>query len=130
MKLLRLDHVVIYAVDVPRTIDFYTTVLGMTHIVFDDDYHALQFGDQKINIHDSAAPFRPHAQHPASGAFDVCLLTDTPTPDVLAHLRAHDVTVVDGLCQQTGSLGPMESVYIHDPDGNLIEIANYSFGHI
>ncbi len=125
MRVLRLDHVVIYAADVDRTIDFYTSVLGMTHVVFDDTYHALHFGEQKINLHDASRPFTPHAQRPATGGFDVCLLTDTPMPDVVAHLRAHHVEIVEGPCRQTGAMGPMISVYINDPDGNLLEIAGY-----
>lgn len=125
MRVLGLDHVVIYAADIDRTIKFYSSVLGMTHVVFDDDYHALHFGDQKINLHDAARPFAPHAQRPATGGFDVCLLTDTPMPDVVAHLRAHEVEIVEGPCRQTGALGPMVSVYVNDPDGNLLEIAVY-----
>ena len=115
----------IYATDIDRTIDFYTKVLSMTHVVFDDTYQALHFGDQKINLHDAASPFVPHAEKPAAGGFDVCLLTDAPVDDVVAHLRAHDVNVVDGPCEQTGARGAMTSVYLKDPDGNLIEIASY-----
>lgn len=125
MRLIRLDHVVVYATDIERTIEFYTSVLGMTHATFDDGYHALHFGEQKINLHDAAAPFHPHAIRPAPGAFDVCLLTDSPMAEVLEHLRAHAVTVVEGPCEQKGALGPMVSVYFRDPDGNLIEIASY-----
>lgn len=125
MRISGLDHVVIYAVDVDRTIEFYTTVLGMTHVVFDDHYDALRFGEQKINVHSAAAPFLPHADRPAPGSFDVCLVTDTPMPDVLAHLRSHNIATVEGPCRQTGAMGQMVSVYVNDPDGNLIEIANY-----
>lgn len=126
MQLSRIDHVVIYAVDIDRTIDFYANVLGMAHVVFDEGYHALVFGQQKINLHDAAEPFRPHANRAAPGGFDVCLLTETPIPEVVAHLRFHRVEIVEGPCPQTGALGPMTSVYFHDPDGNLIEIARYS----
>ena len=125
MRLSGIDHVVIYATDIDRTIDFYTSVLGMTHVVFDDGCHALQFGQHKINVHDAAAPFQPHAERPDAGGFDACLLTDMAITDVLAHLGAHHVDVIEGPCIQTGALGPMVSVYFHDPDGNLIEIANY-----
>jgi len=90
-RISKLDHVVVYAIDIDRTIDLYTTVLGMNHVIFDGGYHALQFGQQKINTYDAAAPFQPHAERPAPGGFDVCLLTDTPIPDVLAHLHAHNV---------------------------------------
>lgn len=125
VRLIRLDHVVLYASDIDRTIEFYTSVLGMTHAVFDDGYHALHFGEQKINLHDAAAPFQPHAVHPKPGTFDVCLLTDSPMAEVLDHLRAHEVIIVEGPCEQKGAMGPMVSVYFHDPDGNLVEIANY-----
>ncbi len=98
----------------------------MTHVVFENRYDAVSFGNQKINIHSASAPFRPHADRPAPGGFDVCLLTTTPIPDVLAHLRSHSVAVVEGPCPQTGAKGQMMSVYVNDPDGNLIEIANYN----
>ncbi len=125
MRLSGIDHVVIYAKDIDRTIDFYTRVLGMTHVLFDDGCHALHFGQHKINIHDVAAPFEPHAKQPRPAGFDACLLTDMAITDVLAHLGAHNVDVIEGPCIQTGARGPMVSVYFNDPDGNLIEIANY-----
>ncbi len=125
MRIDGLDHVVLYSTDIARTVDFYSTVLGMTHAVFDDGYHALHFGDHKVNLHDASAPFAPHARRPVAGALDVCLLTQTPISEVVAHLSAHDVQLIEGPCAQTGARGPMVSVYVHDPDGNLIEIASY-----
>lgn len=120
MRLVGLDHVVLYAADINRTVEFYTSVLGMTHVVFDGEYHALHFGDQKINLHDAERPFPPHAERPCAGAFDVCLRTDTPMSEVITHLHAHGVVIVEGPCPQTGALGPMESVYINDLDGTCL----------
>ncbi|MDJ0336569.1 VOC family protein [Salinibacterium sp. G-O1] len=120
------DHLVIYASDVARTVDFYTTVLGMSHVIFEGSYHALRFGDQKINIHDAAHPFEPHAARTNAGGLDVCLLTQMPILKVVERLHECEVAVVEGPCQQTGARGTITSVYIKDPDGNLIEIATYS----
>ncbi len=121
-----IDHVVLYASNVPTTIDFYTRVLGMTHIVFEGRYDALHFGHQKINLHDAARPWSPHARAHPAGGLDLCLLTDRPIADVIAHLASHGVAIELGPSPQTGAVGPMMSVYIRDPDGNLVEIANRS----
>jgi catechol 2,3-dioxygenase-like lactoylglutathione lyase family enzyme len=118
-----IDHVVLYAGDVSESIDFYTRVLGMTHVVFEDQYHALHFGEQKINLHDAALPWSPHARAHPPGGLDLCLVTDSPIEDVVAHLVDQGVDIELGPCPQTGAVGPMVSVYIRDPDGNLVEIA-------
>lgn len=86
---------------------------------------ALQFGQQKINLHPASAPLQPHALRPMPGSADLCLVTRTATPDVLAHLQAQSVAVEEGPVARTGALGPIESVYFRDPDGNLIEVSRY-----
>jgi catechol 2,3-dioxygenase-like lactoylglutathione lyase family enzyme len=126
MRVVALDHVVIYSANVDQTIDFYTTVLGMKHVVFDSTFHALHFGEQKINIHDASAPFSPHAARTDAGGLDLCLLTDTPIFQVVEHLRAHNVRIIEGPCEQVGAQGPIMSIYFNDPDGNLIEVASYT----
>ncbi len=125
MEVVGLDHVVLYSSNLERTIDFYVDVLGMDHVVFEDRYHALHFGTQKINLHEAARPWAPHAARTEPGTFDVCLLvTDSPEA-VAAHLGRKGVPIIEGPCTQTGAQGAMTSVYIRDPDGNLIEIASY-----
>lgn len=126
MRLVALDHVVIYSANIDRTIDFYTTVLGMKHAVFDSAFHALHFGEQKINIHDASTPFTPHAARTNAGGLDLCLLTDMPLLEVVEHLRAHSARIIEDPREQVGARGSMISVYFNDPDGNLIEVATYT----
>jgi len=127
MRLDRLDHFVLTVRDLDATCDFYARVLGMTVIRFGEanQRRALQFGQQKINLHQAGREFEPKAAQPVPGAADVCFITTQPLSAVINHLRAENVTILEGPVQRTGALGPIESVYLRDPDGNLIEIANY-----
>jgi len=125
MELAGIDHVVLYARDLAATIDFYTRVLGMQHFIFGSGHHALLFGSHKINVHEASRPWEPHAR-PDPGSLDVCLLTDSPISDVLKHLVSVDVAIELGPTRQTGARGQMTSVYLRDPDDNLIEIATYN----
>ena len=59
---------------------------------------------------------------PGSGNF--CVLTDEPIDDVVADLRRCGVGILDGPVDKFGATGPIRSVYFHDPDGNLVEVAN------
>ena len=119
-----LDHLVLYCADVDATIAFYVRVLGMDAVTFGGGRHALTFGAQKINLHKSGNEFVPHAHNPARGAGDFCLLTNVPLDDVIAHLEALSVAIVEGPVAKTGAMGPLRSVYVRDPDGNLVEISN------
>ena len=87
--------------------------------------HSLQFGAQKINLHDAKAPFLPHARNPTVGSVDLCFITLQSLDDWQVHLANHDVYVEDGPVRKTGANGALMSLYILDPDGNLIEISNY-----
>ena len=124
----RIDHIVITAFDLERTIDFYTRVMGMEAITFAGGRRALAFGRQKINLHQSGREFEPKALRPTPGSMDLCFITETPLEDVAAHLKAHGVAIAEGPVPKTGALGPMISVYFRDPDGNLIEVSNYATG--
>jgi catechol 2,3-dioxygenase-like lactoylglutathione lyase family enzyme len=121
----RIDHVVITAFDVERSIDFYARVLGMEPITFAGGRRGLAFGRQKINLHQSGREFDPKALKPTPGSLDVCFITETPMDDVIAQLKAAGVVIAEGPVPKTGALGPMSSVYFRDPDGNLIEVSNY-----
>jgi catechol 2,3-dioxygenase-like lactoylglutathione lyase family enzyme len=90
---------------------------------------ALHFGRQKINLHLAGKEFEPKALYPTPGSGDLCFITQTPMHEVIVHLRASHVAIVEGPAPQTGALGPMESVYFRDPDGNLIEVPNYLDAH-
>ncbi|KAK3081534.1 hypothetical protein LTS18_005645 [Coniosporium uncinatum] len=122
-----LDHLVITARSVPQTVSWYTRHLGMSHEVFKSedsgDRHALKFGDQKINLHQSGKEFEPKAQHVRPGSQDLCFVTDTPVQRVLEGFRGEGVEVLEGgkVVERTGARGKLRSVYVRDPDGNLIE---------
>ena len=123
MKLERLDHLVLTVRDVEATSAFYALVLGMEPITFAGNRRALGFGRQKINLHPAEAPFSPHAARPTPGSADLCFITSTPLPEVLAHLQRMEVAVEEGPVRRTGATGPLMSVYFRDPDLNLIEVS-------
>ena len=101
---------------------FYERV-GMTREEFGGGRLALRFGDQKINLHRAGAEFQPHATLPRPGTGDFCLLVDDPIEDVIAHLEAEEIPIEVGPVDRTGAIGPLRSVYVRDPDGNLVEFA-------
>jgi catechol 2,3-dioxygenase-like lactoylglutathione lyase family enzyme len=121
----RIDHIVLTAFDVERTIDFYSRVLGMEPITFAAGRRGLAFGRQKINLHQAGKEFEPKALKPVPGALDLCFITQTPLAEVIEQLKAHGVAIAEGPVPKTGALGAMMSVYFRDPDGNLIEVSNY-----
>ena len=121
----RIDHIVITAFDLERTLDFYSRVMGMEPVTFAGGRRALAFGRQKINLHQAGREFEPKALKPTPGSMDLCFVTETPLADVMAHLKSQGVAIAEGPVPKTGALGPMSSVYFRDPDGNLIEVSNY-----
>jgi catechol 2,3-dioxygenase-like lactoylglutathione lyase family enzyme len=125
MQIDRIDHVVLTVFDLGRTCDFYSRVLGMKVVTFGEGRTALTFGRQKINLHLAGREFEPKALKPAPGSMDLCFITQTPIDEVAAHLRSLDVKIVEGPVPKTGAVGALNSVYIRDPDGNLVEISNY-----
>jgi catechol 2,3-dioxygenase-like lactoylglutathione lyase family enzyme len=124
VKIRSIDHVVLTVADLGRTLDFYERALGMTPVAFGEGRRALAFGDQKLNLHQAGREFEPKARTPTSGSTDLCLLTDDPIDEVVAHLRRIGVTVELGPVDKTGARRPLRSIYFRDPDGNLIEVAN------
>ncbi len=127
-KLTSLDHLVLTVASIYQTVSFYEDVLGMTSQRFKSEdgttRSAVTFGNQKINLHQVGAEFDPKAANPRPGTADLCFLTDMPLADWIAHLAAQDVLIEDGPIARTGATGPILSIYIRDPDGNLIEISN------
>ena len=123
-----LDHLVLTVTDLDQTAGFYQRVLGMRPVIFGAGRRALEFGTSKINLHQAGQEITPHAAQPTRGRADLCLITTTPPGEVLAHLDAQHVPVEDGPVPRTGARGPITSIYIRDPDGNLIEIASYPAG--
>lgn len=127
MTVIVLDHLVLTVADIDATARFYCDVLGMVR----EDFHgadgtarvALGFGSQKINLHRAGAEFEPRALRATPGSADLCFLTDVPLVDWQAHLAAQGVPIIDGPVARTGATGPITSIYVRDPDGNLIEIS-------
>lgn len=126
MRVERIDHFVLTVRDIEVTCGFYLRVLGMQVEEFGGGRKALRFGEQKINLHKAGNEFEPKARKPVPGSADFCLITDVPLEGVTEHLASCGVEVIEGPVERTGAMGPMESVYFRDPDGNLIEISSYS----
>jgi catechol 2,3-dioxygenase-like lactoylglutathione lyase family enzyme len=121
----RLDHLVLTVADIDATVDFYTRVLGMRAETFGAGRRALRFGRQKINLHQAGREFEPKAARPTPGSADLCFISDVPLDEVQRHLAACGVAVEEGPVDRTGAIGPIRSVYLRDPDDNLIEISTY-----
>lgn len=127
-SLASLDHLVLTVADIPATCRFYEDVLGMAATRFSpadgSTRWALAFGPQKINLHPAGAEFDPKAAFPTPGSADLCFLSETPISEWIAHFNRLAIPIEDGPVTRTGATGPILSVYIRDPDGNLIEISN------
>ncbi|MBI3935531.1 MAG: VOC family protein [Betaproteobacteria bacterium] len=118
-----LDHVVLTTRDLDKCIDFYTRVLGMRLERYGEGRLALRFGDQKFNIHPPGMDAVIKARHPAPGSLDLCFLAERPLGQVIARLEECGVPVEQGPVIRTGARFAIRSVYVRDPDGNLIEIS-------
>ena len=125
MQIERLDHLVLTVTDIARTCEFYTRVLGMEVTAFGEGRTALKFGQQKINLHPADRIPGLVADRPTPGSGDLCFITTVPLAEVTAHLAKCEVPIVAGPGPRAGAIGTIQSVYIRDPDQNLIEISNY-----
>ncbi len=125
MKIDRLDHLGLTVKDTEATCKFYSTVLGMEIVSFGSGRRALSFGNQKVNLHEVGHEYLPHAEHPMPGSADLCFISAIPLSSVLDRLHACAVPLVEGPVERTGATGKIRSVYIRDPDQNLIEISEY-----
>ena len=124
MRIQGLDHLVLSVTDLQRTLAFYTGHLGMTEVRYGDGRVALVFGGQKINLHSAASPCLPHALLPTPGSADLCFIVAEPVAELQAILEKAGVPVEQGPVPRTGATGPLLSIYLRDPDGNLVELAN------
>lgn len=118
-----LDHLVLTCVDIEATRHFYTQVLNMQLETFGAGRSALRFGNQKINLHERGREFEPKAHLPVPGSLDLCLIASVPLDEVIAHLARCNWPIIEGPVERTGATGKILSVYVRDPDLNLIEIA-------
>ena len=123
----RLDHLVLTVADAARTFDFYVRGLGMREEAFGAGRRALVFGRQKHNLHAAAgAPILPRAARPAPGSADLCFIAAWPLAAVETHLRREGFEAELGPVPRTGAVGPICSLCLRDPDGNLVEVSDYA----
>lgn len=118
-----LDHLVLTCTDLDATKHFYTEVMGMRLETFGAGRIAFKFGNQKINLHQRGAEFEPKAHLPVPGALDLCFIASVPLDAVIARLSSCDWPIVEGPVERTGAVCKIRSVYVRDPDFNLIEIS-------
>jgi len=121
--LASVDHIVLTTRDLERCLDFYTRVIGMTVERYGADRIALKFGPHKFNVHPPGFDASLKARTPTPGSLDLCFLAAWPLDQVIAHLEACGVPIEEGPSIRTGARFPIRSVYIRDPDENLIEIS-------
>ncbi len=124
MNITQLDHLVLTVKDIDATCRFYAEHLSMEVVTFGDNRKALRFGKQKINLHPLGNEFEPKAARPTSGSADLCFLSDTPLEQIIPKLQQACIEILEGPVQRTGATGPIISIYLRDPDDNLIEISN------
>lgn len=118
-----LDHLVLTCTNPEATKHFYTEVLQMQLETFGAGRLAFKFGNQKINLHVRGAEFEPKAHVPVPGALDLCFIASVPLNEVIAHLERCQWPIVEGPVERTGATQKIRSVYVRDPDLNLIEIS-------
>ena len=128
IRIDHLDHLVLTVASIEETCGLYGDVLGMEIETFSGGRKALRFGNQKINLHQIGHEFEPKAKVPTPGSGDLCFIAATILEGVIAHLNRLAIPIEQGPIDRTGAMGKIRSVYIRDPDANLIEISNLSHG--
>ena len=118
-----IDHIVITTANLERCLDFYTNALGMQLERFGAGRLALRFGDHKFNVHPPGFDAGIKARVPTPGSLDLCFLAAIPLEEVIARLRARGIVIEQGPIERTGARFAIRSVYVRDPDGNLVEIS-------
>lgn len=126
MQIERIDHLVLTVQDINASCAFYTKVLGMKAVAFQGGRQDVAFGNQKINFHESGKEFEPKALRPIPGSADLCFIVRDSLTKIMRHLDICAVKIIEGPVVRIGAMGPMTSIYIRDPDQNLIEIAVYN----
>lgn len=124
MNITALDHFVLTVSDLETACRFYGRVLGLEVVTSPEGRQALRVGRSRINLHPFPSPIQPRAARPSTGTADFCLLTAEPLPAVIGRLRDAGVEIELGPVPRQGAAGPMMSVYLRDPDGNLVELAH------
>ena len=124
MQIDSIDHLVLTVGNIHATVFFYTRALAMEEVISSDGRVALHFGGQKINLQAADAAIKPRAGNPQPGSADLCFLTTTPLDAVIRHLQNQGVAIIEGPVRRQGAAGSLSSIYLRDPDDNLIEVAN------
>jgi catechol 2,3-dioxygenase-like lactoylglutathione lyase family enzyme len=126
----RIDHIVLTVADIEATTRFYERALKLKPETFrgpdGETRYALTFGRQKINLQDSSTSTPTKAARPTFGSGDFCLIAAVPLDDIISHLKAEDIALEAGPVPRRGAVGALRSVYFRDPDGNLVEVAEYA----
>jgi catechol 2,3-dioxygenase-like lactoylglutathione lyase family enzyme len=120
-----IDHIVLTTANEAACVDFYVNLLGMKLETFGAGRKAFVFGNQKINLHVKGKEFEPKAHLPVPGSLDLCFIASIPLAQVIAQLHGKGAAILEGPVRRTGAKGVIESVYLRDPDLNLVEIAEY-----
>ncbi len=120
-----LDHLVLTVKDIDKTVEFYTKALGMKKEIFKGSRVALKYGSQKINLHLLGNEFEPKAQNVKEGSADLCFIIDSSLEEAIEHINSLGIKLEEGIVQRTGANGDIDSIYLRDPDMNLIELSNY-----
>lgn len=124
LNITHLDHLVLTVKDIDISVAFYQK-LGMKKQLFLGGRVALQFGQQKINLHQLGKEFEPKAKQVQAGSADLCFIVSEPLEQVLDYLKEQYLSIEEGIVERTGAVGKIRSIYLRDPDGNLIELSNY-----
>jgi catechol 2,3-dioxygenase-like lactoylglutathione lyase family enzyme len=120
-----IDHIVLTTRDLDGCVRFYSEVLGMKLEKFAQGRLALKFGKQKINLHEWGKEFEPRAHVAAPGTLDLCFIASVSLEKIIQRLGEKKIPILEGPVAKTGAQGPMQSVYVRDPDLNLVEISVY-----
>lgn len=129
MKLRGIDHIVLTVASIETSVHFYCDILGFEEVTFGGGRKAVKGGSQKINLHRAGHELLPHADLPTPGSGDLCLAYEGDIDAIAESLRKAGVAIEEGPVDRTGAMGPIRSVYIRDPDQNLIELSVYpTFG--
>lgn len=124
MQIKNIDHFVITTSDLQACLDFYVGLLGMEHSE-NNGHHNLDFPNGKISIHTRKGEFQPAALNPTYGSQDFCLIIDGDLAEVKAELEAMHAPIISDIVERHGAHGSMQSLYLRDPDGNLVELSSY-----
>lgn len=125
MNFIGIDHIVLTVKSIKTSIEFYCSILGMTEVTFGKGRKAVLCGSQKINFHEVGNEFEPKAFYPLPGSADICFITDIPLKEMVEKLNKQKIVIIGGPVERTGARGKICSIYLRDPDQNLIEISNY-----